>query len=455
MITPEDIRMIIASGEGYNAEFKVSVPSKVRDLSEEVCAFANAAGGVLLIGVDDNNNLKGISIDNAKRSAIQNSISEITPALSCTLTLIELDGMQIGVIEVPSGANKPYVLSGAIYVRVGPNSQKLTTAEQMRDFFQQSDKIYFDEGACQNFDIQNDLDKELLNTFKQAAHLTENTPEDQIFKNLKLFTENHQFKNGAVLFFGKQPELIFDKAVVRCVVFKGLDKRFIIDDKVFGGSLYTQYSKAIQWLKEKMNVRYDIEGQGSGPRKEIWEIPEIVFKEAIINSLSHRDYYEKGAVTMVEIFDNRVEISNPGGLVSAINKADFGKKSHSRNPLIFGLFARMQLVEQIGSGINRMNDLMTEAGLLLPEYSTEGMFTIQLQRSGVTVEQTVEKSSGKTADKITNQIRLNNEITIAQLAELVGVTTRTIERQLIKLQDLGIIERIGSDKTGHWSILNK
>ena len=148
MVTLDDIQIIIASGEGYNAEFKISVPSKVRELSEEVCAFANAAGGVVLIGVDDKNAIKGVTIDNSKRSAIQNSIGEITPALHCTLSIIEVDGKSVGVIEVPSGANKPYVLSGAIYVRIGPNSQKLTTAEQMRDFFQQSGKIYFDEAGC-------------------------------------------------------------------------------------------------------------------------------------------------------------------------------------------------------------------------------------------------------------------------------------------------------------------
>ncbi len=74
----------------------------------------------------------------------------------------------------------------------------------------------------------------------------------------------------------------------------------------------------MQWLKGKLNVSYDIEGQGGGPRKEIWEIPETVFKEAIINALSHRDYYDKGAVINIEVFDDRVEISNPGGLVSAI-----------------------------------------------------------------------------------------------------------------------------------------
>ena len=186
MVTSDDIKFIIASGEGYNAEFKISVPSKVRELSEEVCAFANAAGGVVVIGVDDKNVIKGVTIDNSKRSAIQNSIGEITPALHCTLLMIEVEGKSVGVIEVPSGANKPYVLSGAIYVRIGPNTQKLTTAEQMRDFFQQSGKIYFDEAGCKDFDPTKDVDIDLLRDFKKAARLNENTPDEQIFRNLKL-----------------------------------------------------------------------------------------------------------------------------------------------------------------------------------------------------------------------------------------------------------------------------
>jgi ATP-dependent DNA helicase RecG len=466
MVTPADIQMIVASGEGYNAEFKVSVPSKVKELTAEVCALANAAGGVILIGVNDQNKIVGVNIDNGKRSAIQHSIGDITPSLHCNLSIVEVDGKSIGVIEVPSGPNKPYVLLGAIYVRIGPNSQKLTTAEQMRDFFQQSGKIYFDEGACKEFDPFNDIDSDLLRNFKISAHLSENIPNEQIFTNLKLVTEDNKFKNGAVLFFGKQPELIFDKAVIRCVAFKGMDKRFIIDDKFFGGSLYSQYSKAIQWLKEKINVSYDIEGQGSGPRKEIWEIPETVFKEAIINSLSHRDYYDKGATTIVELYDNRMEISNPGGLVSAIKPADFGKRSLSRNPLIFGLFARMQLVEQVGSGIIRMRDLMKEAGLPIPEFTTDGMFTITLQRqkNGISNSDKLgdkpgdklgERTGDKTRDKIIEILKTNNKTTIPELAEMLDISYKGVEYHLTEMKKEGILKRIGPRKYGFWEITEK
>lgn len=445
MVTANDIKLLVASGEGYNAEFKISVPSKIKELTEEVCAFANAAGGVLLIGVNDANEIKGVKIDNAKRSAIQNSLNEITPHLSCSLVLANVDDKSIGVIEVPSGNNKPYVLSGAIYVRIGPNTQKLTTADQMRDFFQQSERIYFDEVPCMGFDPAAMVDADFLSVFRQEAKISNGVPNKQLFKSLKLYDSGEKFKNGAVLFFGKQPELFIDKAIIRCLAFQGTDKRFFIDDQTCGGTLHAQYIKAMQWLRGKLNVRYDIEGQGSGPRKELWEIPETVFKEAIINSLSHRDYYDKGAVIHIEIFDDRVEISNPGGLVSAIPAAEFGKRSHSRNPLIFGLFTRMGLVEQVGSGINRMKDLMNEAGLPKPVFLKKGIFTVILRRP--------QKSSEKIDLKILHLLETTNSLTAEELAAMLGVSEVTVRRWLKKFQKAGKIERQGSNKSGIWVVI--
>jgi ATP-dependent DNA helicase RecG len=483
MLTLDEIKLLIEAGEGYNAEFKLAVPNKVKEISEEVCAFANAAGGVLLLGVNDNNQVKGIHIDNAKRSAIQNSLNEITPTLYCSLQTVDFEGFTIGVIEVPSGSKKPYVLSGAIYVRIGPNTQKLTTAEQMRDFFQQADRIYFDEVPCSGFNPSTMVDEDFLTIFKGEAHLSGAVPHGQVYNSLKLYAEDESFKNGAVLFFGKNPEQLLDKALVRCIAFEGEDKRFIIDDKLFGGNLYNQYLQAMQWLRGKLNIRYDIEGQGAGPRKEIWEIPETVFKEVIINALSHRDYYDRGAIIHIEVYTDRVEITNPGGLVSAIPTAEFGSRSHSRNPLIFGLFARMHLVEQIGSGISRIRQLMAEAELPAPVFHKDGLFVVTLYRPlkantqlniknqgkksestsvkpiqnirGKTREKTREKNAQKTREKIIVAIEENNHVTTAMLAEIIGLTDKGIEYHLQKLKKSQIIERLGPDKGGYWKVNKK
>ena len=454
MLNPTEIKSIIASGEGYNAEFKVSIPSKIKEITEEVCAFANASGGVVLIGVDDANTIKGITIDNAKRSAIQNSINEISPVLKCDFNIVEVDGKDIAVIEVPSGQNKPYVLSGAIYVRQGPNSQKLTTVEEMRDFFQQADKIYFDDAICVDANMQNDIIKENIDTFRIHAGLVNATPDEQLFTNLKLIANDGHLKNGTVLFFGSNPEKFFEKAVIRCVAFEGTDKRYIVDDKVMTGTLYQQYQKSMIWLKSKLNVRYDIEGEGGKPRKELWEIPETAFKETIINSLAHRDYYDKGARITIEVFDDRVEISNPGGLVSAVPKSEFGKRSASRNPLIFGLFERMRLVEQIGSGITRIRDVMNDEGLTPPEFNIDGMFTVTLRRP-FDFEKWVEKWVEKLTDnrvKILREVHNNHKVTKKELEQAVGISASAIDNNIDVLKDLGLLSREGSDKGGYWKI---
>ena len=457
MLNPTEIKSIIASGEGYNAEFKVSIPSKIKEITEEVCAFANASGGVVLIGVDDANTIKGITIDNAKRSAIQNSINEISPVLKCDFNIVEVDGKDIAVIEVPSGQNKPYVLSGAIYVRQGPNSQKLTTVEEMRDFFQQADKIYFDDAICKEANIEDDITKESINTFRFEAGLVNATSDEQLFTNLKLVTNDGQLKNGTVLFFGSNPEKFFEKAVIRCVAFDGIDKRYIVDDKVMTGTLYQQYQKSMIWLKSKLDVRYDIEGEGGKPRKELWEIPETAFKEIIINSLAHRDYYDKGARITIEVFDDRVEISNPGGLVSAVPRSEFGKRSASRNPLIFGLFERMRLVEQIGSGITRIRDVMNDEGLTPPEFNIDGMFTVILRRP-IEFEKWVERWVDNLSEnriKILKNIYKNPKISKRELETIIGLSGSAIDKNIDFLKNLQLLERKGNTKSGHWIIKYK
>ena len=109
MTNTETIQSLIDSGEGYNVEFKVRVPSIVRELTEEICAFANADGGYLLIGVDDNGQIIGTGLENDKRSAIQGSISEISPALHCDMYAVNIEDKTVWVIDVPSGKDKPYI----------------------------------------------------------------------------------------------------------------------------------------------------------------------------------------------------------------------------------------------------------------------------------------------------------------------------------------------------------
>jgi Predicted transcriptional regulator containing an HTH domain and an uncharacterized domain shared with the mammalian protein Schlafen len=455
MLTAEDIKSLTISGEGYNVDFNLRVPSKIKEITLELCAFANSEGGYLLLGVDNNGKIHGLEIDNNKRSKIQDGIRAISPNIQVDLYSVMVDDKKVWVLDVPSGKDKPYVLSGAIYVREGANAQKLTTAEEIRSFFQTSNRIYFDAVPCSLFEINKELDEDNFRHFRHESKITENISNSQILDNLQVFDDSGTIKNGGVLFFGKEPEKIFPQAVIHCVLFKGVTKVHIIDDKYYGGTLYNQYKQSEAWIKDKLKVSYIIEDMG--PRKEIWEIPLAVFKEAIINAMSHRDYYEKGAVTMVEIYDDRVEISNPGGLLLAVKK-EFGTRSLSRNPLIFGLFTRMNLVEQVASGIPRMRDEMKKAGLHEPVFTTDGgFFSVSFKRpdSSDSVNGTIIgtingtiKSKEAIEDAVFELIKSNEGLTVSEIVKSIGKSRRTVMRYLDTLKKTDKIEFRGGNKTG-------
>ena len=210
------------------------------------------------------------------------------------------------------------------------------------------------------------------------------------------------------------------------------------------------------WLKSKLQVAYKIEG--AGPREEIWEIPLTVFKEAIINALSHRDYYEQGASIMIEMFDDRVEVSNPGGLLPIVAK-DFGRKSMTRNPLIFGLFTRMHLVERVASGIPRMQEAMRGANLPEPEFHTDGMFTAVFRRqitnpaNNVRVNGIVNDDINENEQTILYLLAATPGLNAPEISKHISKSLRTTMRYIKTLQDKDLIEFKGAPKTGGYYLI--
>ena len=138
-------------------------------------------------------------------------------------------------------------------------------------------------------------------------------------------------------------------------------------------------------------------------------------------------------------------------IVSIVHSGE-GTKSYSRNPLVFGLFNRINMVEQVGSGIGRIEKELKNAGLPKPVYKTEGLFTVVFQR---TTQKTSEKTTQKTSEKIMILVAKHPEITILDMSKYIGVTERSIERNIKRLKEQGVLKRIGSDKKGLWQIIEE
>jgi len=451
----KEFGFLLKQGEGLKLEFKENFDSK--GLGKEIVAFANTEGGRIFIGVDDQGKVKGIQITNKLKSEIQDLARGCDPSIIINLETID----NVLIVDVDEGINKPYRCSAGFYLRQGSNSQKLST-EEIREFFNKERKILFDEAINPTFSFDNGYDKTKLTAYLGKAKLSRVIPDETILKNMGVLTENRKFKNAGVLFFCDNVERFIPQATVTCVLFKGLDKQFILDKKDFKLDLSSNYEEVLKFLYANLKTVYRMEG--FGPRKEILEIPDKALKECIINAMTHRDYSEKGAFIQVDIFDDRVEISNPGGLI--IKESEFGTRSLSRNPTIFSLFTKLELVEHIGSGIGRIKGEMKKAELKEPVFQFGKFFAVTLFRP---TQEELGKLAGKEEElgvklgvklgvnetKILKQISENSNITIKELAKKVGISDVSIYKNLEKLKEKKVLRRVGSDKTGNWEIIKK
>lgn len=174
------------------------------------------------------------------------------------------------------------------------------------------------------------------------------------------------------------------------------------------------------------------------------------------NAICHRDYYDTGANIMVELYDDRLVFTNPGGLLPIVAK-DFGHMSKSRNPKIFELFTRMDLVEKVGSGIPRIAAEMKAAGLPAPEYKTDGFFaTILYKAIKVSPENDNDREKttlSKRQLSIISLMKENKQITTKELKSRLHISITTVNREIKELKKKEFITRKGGDKGGEWMIL--
>lgn len=481
-----DLDKLIGIGEGLHLEFK----SSPTHLGREICAFANSSGGHILLGVDDEGRIKGITNLNRVKSEVQATARTMDPPLALSIEAVD----NVLVVNVPAGTGKPYSANGKFYLREAANSQQMRR-DEIREFFFREGLIRFDEQVNKEFNMTRDFSVERYIKFIETTGISKGLQQDDVLGNLQILKPEGMTNAGALM-FNNNPSGFFISAKVNCVLFQGKTKTRILDQQIYDGGIPEMFENAITYLKSHLNTEYIIKG---GPREELLELPEEALREAVINAIVHRDYRLTGHI-QIQIFQDRVEIVNPGGLVSGLNPDDLGRISLPRNPLLFALMHRMELVEHVGSGIKRIRDGMSEYGLSAPILeSGDVWFSITFPRkpvqasikdarstgespagkspdsdlksseknrvkSGVTrvksqnegteksTEKTRSDSTEKSTEKILRCLLLNPGITISQLAGELDMSTSGIEKNLKKLKHAGKIKRVGPDKGGHWEV---
>jgi len=299
--------------------------------------------------------------------------------------------------------------------------------------------------------------------FAKAAGLTSGLKKEDVLKNLNVISKEGMV-NAGVLLFGKRVPYFFLQACVSCALFQGTGKAKILDHAVFDGGIYENYDAATAYLQSHLNTEYVIK---SGPREEILELPEEALREALLNAMAHRDYRATSHI-QVNIYRDRVEIWNPGGLVPGLKLKDLGHVSRPRNLLLFSLMARMDLVENIGSGIKRIRNAISAYKLKPPIIKAEeNWFSITFMRKGA--HDALDMGSGKKdhfepvqknltgrvngginegMDALLKFIQKTPGLRAPQISKAMNMPVTTLEHWLKRLKSQNRIEFRGSSKTG-------
>lgn len=451
--TQEELALVLEEGEGYTLEFKQSVNS---DLPKELVAFANASGGRIFIGVDDKNKVTGCSFSNKNITQIENMAASCDPPVA--IEIEKLHQHNVLVVHVPEGANRPHRCNKGFYLRNGAVSHKMSTLD-ITEFIQAEGKIRFDQQLRLDLNWPDVLDENRLNHFLKIAKISQRTDTASLLLNLgagEFKDEQFYFNQTGVLLFSKDPTIRQPYVSVVCALFKGTGKAYILDRKELTGNLLENVEDALIFLKKHLQLRWEITSQ-STRRKEILELPEVALREAMVNAVCHRDYLEQGAQVMVEIFDDRVEIYNPGGLPKGLPEKDFGRRSVCRNPNIASLLLRCDYIEKMGSGIERIHEALRKEKCPEVEIAYKTMFSLIFFRptymDDPSQKKTREETRVKTREEILSLIQNDPNITAVKLAEQTGLTKKGIEWQIAKLKEAGQLQRVGPTKGGYWKIV--
>ena len=459
----KEFQSILDAGEGEHVEFK----EKPAQLDREMVAFANSSGGSIFLGITDKKEIKGMKITNKMKSQIQDSANNCDPPIR--IGFQELGNILI--IEVSEGDDRPYRCSSGFYRRIGPNSQKMTRNE-IKELFQSEGKIRFDELLDPEFEYPGDFDDGKLSRYLELGDLSRSKLTERTLKSLKVIETDEEairFNNAGVLFFARDPQWFVSWSVFTVVLFKDERGADIIDRKEVKGSLFEIVDQVMDFVKLYSKVAYRFTGKPQ--RENIYEYPFEAVREAVINSVMHKDYYERGHNNILKFFPDRIQIENiwikPRNFV-------LGETVFRRNRIIADLFERIDFGEKLGSGMERMEEICDVENAPYPEIRfTDTHFYIvfkptheYLKMAGKeadeetpqeTVEETVDKTGVKTRVKTRGKIiRLMNEnpeITIVQLADILGITAKGVEWQIVKLKSEGRIRRIGPRKGGQWKII--
>ena len=431
--------------ETQNREFK----SHWRDeYLRVICAFANADGGNLIVGVDNNGQPVGVEDSRKLLEDIPNKIRNklgIIPSVEVE----QRENKDIIGISVNS-SSVPISYDGKYYLRSGSTNLELE-GNELANFLMRKVGKTWDEFIEERASL-NDINPETIESFKKLAEdripsIVSEKDHSVVLEKLNLL-EGDKLKRAAVLLFGKNPQKFYPSAYLK--IGKFLTETEIQTSDVVEGSLFEQLESALEILRTKY-LKSEIRFEGIH-RREILEYPHEALREAIINALIHRDYLGTSTI-QVRVYSDRLTIMNEGKFPPEVpvEKLKTEHLSKPKNVLLAGVFYKAGFIESWGRGTIKIVEKCLEQGLPEPDFREEfGVVTVQFYRDKWNEKNLKELGLNERQIKAVMYVKEKGKITNREYRELTGLSDEGSRIDLIELTKKGIFQPRGKGRDTHY-----
>jgi len=441
-----DIISLLQNPEGKTLEFKRDLSSPLGVL-RAIVAFANTAGGTIILGIEDKTErVLGIAEPLLVEEKLINLISDlILPQILPEIEVIPWRNKYLLVIQIFPSSAKPHFMKqqgmeNGTYIRIGSSNRladKVMQAELKRIRFEDS----FDRQPVAELNSE-EIDFRV--TSELFASLKKLTKSDLVSMDLIVNYQHQKAPTvGGVILFGKNRLKYFPDAWIQVGRFSGITKTHIIDTQEIISYPIVAIEDVIAFVKKHAMHGIQIEG---ARHTESWSLPLTAIREAMINAVVHADYAQQGAPIRLAIFDDRIEIENPGVLLFGltVDEIKLGV-SKLRNRVIGQVFYRLGLIERWGSGIKRIVDSCVESGLPEPLFEEIGThFRVTLFTQANNTQVIGKRKSDQTNYDIIATLKKSNGLSTSELAEAIKKSQRTTRTRLISLIEKGLVYAVGT-----------
>ena len=406
-----------------------SILIRPADLSDTLCAFANADGGTVAIGISDKNRrIEGVdNYQGQLNDILRVPIDFCNPTVPVTTEMVDCvnsKGKPDHVLLMHIEASPQFHANQAdeAFVRVGDKNKKLDFNDRLTLMYAKGVRYYEDEPVADA--TIDDLDLDFVGEYCKRIGYAK-SPEEYVRENKKFVTMKdgkEQVSVAAILLFGKNPQIFFPRAYIRFIRYDGTEALVgkdmnVIKDKIFEGRILEQVEQAVEFIKIQMKEKTYLGHDGIFVTDE--EYNEFIRTEIVVNAATHRDYGIKGTDIQIKMFDDRLEVDSPGTFAGMVKKENIRYTHFSRNPKIAAFLKDYGYVKEYGEGVDRMCRELAAIGLPAPVFNNSTFILKTIVKSSsykmlLAENQENTKKDEKNSDKAINIAELEEKLLIKE-----------------------------------------